>query len=111
VPPKEATQGGEAFKAEFSIRIWRLPKCSPPGAASWMSSFRVDTDFMKPHSSHILGKDDFDALAFCLAEANHFLAQLEKAGFELWFSDNPEYPFDSSASIVPFRGPSEAISG
>ena len=68
-----------------------------------MSSFRVDTDFLKPHSSHILGKDDFDALAFCLAEANNFLAQLEKAGFQLWFSEDPEYPFDSSQALVAFQ--------
>ena len=76
-----------------------------------MSSFRVDTDFMRPHSSHVLGKDDLDALAFCLAEANNFLARLEKTGFQLWFSGNPEYPFDSSESIVAFRGAAEGKTG
>ena len=68
-----------------------------------MSSFRVDSDFLgRLHSSHFLGKDDFDAMAFSLAYANDLLSGLERGGFELWFSQNPEYPFKSSESIVAF---------
>lgn len=93
-------------KGEFSIRIWRLPRGTPSGVPSWMSSFRVDNDLNGiPVSSHILGNDDFEAMALSLASATNLTTRLERAGFELWFSQDPEYPLKSSEARVIFSNP------